>query len=395
MMIAGNGAVVTLRQLGTGSDELRRVDEAAIQRLVADHPACLPIRDIDPLFDGAITVCTELNTPAGPIDILLITPSGLPVIVECKLWRNPESRREVVGQIIDYAKELSRWTCSDLQREINRRRGTTGNELLRLVREVAPATDEIAFNDDVSLNLRRGRFLLLLVGDGIRQGVEAIAEYVQRHAGLHFTLGLVELPLFECPDGALLVAPRVVARTESITRTVIAAPDGFMVADVESTGAAGDQEDLDPGTADRLRFWGDFLAALNLDDPDQPVPRAPRQGYIAFTLPGSTWLLVYRDLKKEEVGLYLSSTRETIGLRAVQRAIEDWPPLRVQLGGGKNLYNDPARSRVGDWLTVGSLGIPENRGRAIAWLALRTNDFVNVLRPLVRAAVADLREETT
>jgi hypothetical protein len=46
-----------------------------------------------------------------------VTPSGLPVLVECKLWRNPQARHQVVSQILDYAKELSRWSSSDAQRE--------------------------------------------------------------------------------------------------------------------------------------------------------------------------------------------------------------------------------------------------------------------------------------
>ena len=40
--------------------------------------------------------------------LLLITPDGNLVLVECKLWRNPQARREVLAQIIDYAKDLIR-----------------------------------------------------------------------------------------------------------------------------------------------------------------------------------------------------------------------------------------------------------------------------------------------
>ncbi len=35
------------------------------------------------------------------------------MLVEAKLWRNPEARRKVIGQILDYAKELSRWNYED------------------------------------------------------------------------------------------------------------------------------------------------------------------------------------------------------------------------------------------------------------------------------------------
>jgi len=245
------------------------------------HPSTLPIEEIDPAFKSPVAICRELMTPAGPIDNFLVTPSGLPIIVECKLWRNPESRREVVGQIIDYAKELSRWTSSDVQREVSRRLQLPGNVVLDLVRAIDPSVDEIAFNDALSLNLRRGRFLLLIVGDGIREGVETIAEYLQRHAGLHFSLGLVEMPIFVMPDGGLLVTPRVLAKTATISRTVISAPDGHVVVDGPSSAEVSSDIDLDREAiaAERFQFWTDFLGHLRLDDPEQPMPKAAKMGY--------------------------------------------------------------------------------------------------------------------
>lgn len=74
---------------------VKAVTEVDIQSLVHAYPTCLPIVEIDPMYSGPVPICTELRTPAGAIDIFMVTPSGLPVLVECKLWRNPEGRREV------------------------------------------------------------------------------------------------------------------------------------------------------------------------------------------------------------------------------------------------------------------------------------------------------------
>ena len=44
--------------------------------------------------------------------------------------------------------------------------------MLDMVKAVDSNVDEKQFNDALTANLRRGRFLLLIVGDGIREGVE-------------------------------------------------------------------------------------------------------------------------------------------------------------------------------------------------------------------------------
>src|SRR5690606_25341826 len=160
-------------------------------------------------YADSIPVCRELATPAGPIDALFVNRRGALVVVECKLWRNPQARREVVGQILDYAKELARWRYEDLQREVSRALRRPGNALFGLVAERHPGADEAGFVDAVGRNLRAGRFLLLVAGDGIREGTEAIVQFMQDHSGLHFTFGLVEMAGYALPDGRLLVQPRV------------------------------------------------------------------------------------------------------------------------------------------------------------------------------------------
>ena len=382
------------------------VSEAYIQALVHEHPACLPIAEIDAMFSGAVPICTELSTPAGSIDNFMVTPSGLPVLVECKLWRNPEARREVVSQILDYAKELSRWSSSDVQREVRHRLKRDGNPLLDMVRAVDPEVDEQQFNDALTANLRRGRFLLLIVGDGIREGVEAIAEYLQLHAGLHFSLGLVELPIYVMPNGDRLVTPRVLARTALVTRNVVAVPDGYSVDEAEDpTGVAEIDPDRTALGDQSQRFWREFLDNyLKLDDPEQPKPRPARLGYISLPLPARTsWLTVYRVLHSGEVGIFLSCWRNTPGAYAMQAIVDEWKAggaVKDELGGTARLYTGRMYKVAGDSpdsiinsLKVGSLEQPEVRKKAFSWLAERVNTFVNVLRPRMRSLAADYQSK--
>jgi hypothetical protein len=367
--------------------------EADLQDLVHKHPEALPIEEIDPSFSGPVSICRELNTPAGPIDNFLVTPSGLPILVECKIWRNPQARREVVGQVLDYAKELARWTSADIEREAARR-GVPS--VIERVRAHAPEIDEAEFNDTLTTSLQSGRCLLLILGDGIREGVEAIFEHLGEQGALHFSFGLVEMPVFELPNGARLATPRVIARTAINVREVVKLPDGYgLKADGSSDGGGIDAETQAMGD-DRQSFWRAFLKRLELDDPEQPVPRAPRQGFITFTLPapgGTSWITVYREMAKGDVGVFLSFTRDTLGQRATEKIVEQaGQEILNDLGGTAFETHRNGIRTFADKRHVGNLSDDAVRDVAIAWLAARTNDFVNVLRPAVRSAILDIQE---
>jgi hypothetical protein len=149
---------------------------------------------------------------------------GMLTLVECKLWRNPEARRKVVAQILDYAQEMSRMSYDYLITEINKKTGRKGNSLYDIVSERVEGVDEKIFVDSVTRNLNRGRFLLIIVGDGIHENVENISAYLQEQAHLNFTFALVEQNLFKLDYGehcGILVQPRIIAKTVEIERAVI------------------------------------------------------------------------------------------------------------------------------------------------------------------------------
>lgn len=202
----------------------KEFDEGRLQRLIFETPELLPIADIEPAFDLALPLAREVPTEVGPIDLLFVNPRGYLTIVETKLWRNPEARREVVGQIVDYAKELSRWDVERLVASVagadETKIGSTTNELYEYVRTKSEDLQEQEFLDSLAVSLREGRVLLLIAGDGVRESVESIAEFLDRFPQLHFKLALVELLLYELESG-LLVVPQVLTRTREIERAVV------------------------------------------------------------------------------------------------------------------------------------------------------------------------------
>ena len=131
----GDGeALEVLRRvpLGAGTSE-GSVSEDDLRRLLFRFPETLPIAAIDAAYVGAVPICQELHTPAGFIDALYVNSLGRIILTEFKLWRNPQARREVIGQILDYAKELASWGYEDLQRQVSIALNQSGNILFNLV----------------------------------------------------------------------------------------------------------------------------------------------------------------------------------------------------------------------------------------------------------------------
>lgn len=149
-----------------------------------------------------------------------------------QIVRNPEARRTVLAQIVDYASELSTLSYQAFESAVLRAqltRQATSMEKRTLFHMVSAdeEIDEAAFHDAVTRTLRRGRILLIIVGDGIREGLESMAEFLQKHAGLHFRLCLVELALFKLPEpeGGVIAQSRIVGGTTNIERGIVVLKD--------------------------------------------------------------------------------------------------------------------------------------------------------------------------
>jgi hypothetical protein len=131
-----------------------------------------------------------------------------------------------VAQIIKYASALAGWSYEELVNAVRKAGLTRGKDpLLDLAKGVyGRKIDQVEFRSQVKESLRLGRFLLLIVGDHIREDLEELTEFLQQTPRLGFTLALVEIALFrEHPktNDVLFVQPRIVSRTREVTRAVV------------------------------------------------------------------------------------------------------------------------------------------------------------------------------
>lgn len=272
-VISSDGAAMALTPIELTD---RRVDEGWLQKLLHSYPGVLPVDEIGPGWGPLVSIGREIQTNAGNIDNLFISPSGELTIVEAKLWRNPEARRTVVGQILDYAAALSQLDYEELDVLVERADDDgPGGGIWQRVCESTPSLDdtgESAFVDRVSSNLAAGRFLLLVVGDGIRSNLENIAHLLTR-PGLTFHLELIELSPFhwhddEHDDERILVVPRLIGHTAEVvvgSTARAAAPTDTDTIDLREKRVARDRTPM----ASMDEFAERLTAAAGIDETER------------------------------------------------------------------------------------------------------------------------------
>jgi hypothetical protein len=171
---------VTLSRIALKSGSAESYNEEWLQTLLDEHPEVLPLEQIEPGFGTPISLCRErpLDFGAGrtgALDNLFATETGGLVLVETKLWRNPEARRTVVAQAMEYAAAVFRLGYEELESAVQSARRTAAQEVEPLTALVAAhaheSFDETTFIDAVTLNLRRGRAIVAVVGEGIREDI--------------------------------------------------------------------------------------------------------------------------------------------------------------------------------------------------------------------------------
>jgi hypothetical protein len=217
------------RRLVPADASERPYDESWLQELIRAHPDILPVAEIEPVFSPLAPIGREVMTDSGPIDNLFVSHRGYLVLVETKLWRNPEARREVVAQAIDYAGSLAKWDYERLNSSVRAytRRYEGGEADLAdwVEKRLGPVEGgRDFFEESVTKNLKLGRFLTIIVGDRIRRQVVEMVGYVNKFPGLAMDVALVELQCFRLGEKErwpLLTVPRVVARTEVVERSIV------------------------------------------------------------------------------------------------------------------------------------------------------------------------------
>ena len=212
--------------------------EDLLQSLLSNYPALLAGGQIDEIKPRKwILVSREFGIPdkensgnRWSLDHLFIDQEGIPTLVEVKRSKDTRIRREVIGQILDYASNaISYWSITTI---ISKFESTCEEKGLNPKNEISSLLDDELSHEEywekVETNLNAGKIRMLIVANAIPMELKRIIEFLNSQMSPAEILGL-EIKQFINKNIKTLV-PKVVGKTsksDSIKRmrTYYTSPD--------------------------------------------------------------------------------------------------------------------------------------------------------------------------
>jgi hypothetical protein len=137
----------------------------------------------------------------------------VPTLVEVKRSSDTRIRREVVGQLIDYAANAVVYLPTETLRaafesRVKREGGEPDAELAAVC---GPDTDVDTYWDQAAANLRAGRLRLVFVADEIPRELRRVVEFLNEQMAAEVIA--IEVKQYVGPEGLSTLVPRVIGQT--------------------------------------------------------------------------------------------------------------------------------------------------------------------------------------
>ena len=200
-------------------------DEDELQKLLAEHPELLDGEQVRPenprrwlLIKREKGIAESSDTGSRwSLDHLIVDQDAVPTLVEVKRGSNPEIRRTIVGQMLEYAANAARtWTGDELRQTFEDAAAAAkldpDEELGRLL-QADGELDADGFWEKVATNLTATRLRLLFVADEIPDTLERIVMFLNAQMP-NIEVLAVEIKQFRGESTQTLV-PRVLGRVSS------------------------------------------------------------------------------------------------------------------------------------------------------------------------------------
>ena len=153
------------------------------------------------------------------IDFFFVDQSGMPTFVECKRFQDTRSRREVIGQMMEYAANAQYyWDKEQIREYASATSSPQFDDLEEALRSLQPeAGDSIDdFLETVENNLREGQIRLIFFLEQAPNELKSIVEFLNSQMERSEVL-IVEAKQYH-KDGLKVIVPRLFGYTEEARR---------------------------------------------------------------------------------------------------------------------------------------------------------------------------------
>ncbi len=246
--------------------------EAVLQELLARFPDLLAGDQIGGDYPRSwVLVDRESGIPdveggvgRWSVDHLFLDQDGVPTLVEVKRSSDTRIRREVVGQLIDYAANaVVYWPIETLRAAFESRLEREGRDADAELAAVLGAGAEVeAFWDQAWANLKAGRIRLVFVADQIPRELGRVVEFLNGQMAAEVIA--IEVKQYVGPDGLRTLVPRVIgqtaaAETRKESRGKRQWDEASFLRELEEKRSDGEaraaRELIEWARAQRLRLW--------------------------------------------------------------------------------------------------------------------------------------------
>lgn len=249
--------------------EARYDSEALLQQLIAKYPNLLAgdqMNEAEPR--RWLLVTREMAVPdsdgsAGrwSLDHLFLDQDATPTLIEVKRSTDTRIRREVVGQMLDYAANaVAYWPAEEIRALFEKTCEKDGVDPEEELQEFLSGTEEIgSFWQRVKTNLSAKKIRMVFVADEIPGELRRIIEFLNEQMEQAEVLGL-EIKQF-VGEGLKTLVPRVIGQTESAQQKKTPSPGRPVVTEEEFwqvLGEACSGDDIDAVKA--VVAWADTRA---------------------------------------------------------------------------------------------------------------------------------------
>jgi hypothetical protein len=322
--------------------------EDDLQKLLAQHPQL--VYSVSESIPELLLVAREAGVPGDEdeydsfsLDHLFLDKDGVPTLVEVKRSSDTRIRREVIGQMLDYAANASiYWTVETIRGMFVSNWETSGHNPEAVLSEfINEEMEPEEFWNRVKTNLQAGKIRLVFAADTIPRRMKRVVEFLNEQMDPCEVLAL-EIHQFIGEGGLQMIAPRIVGQTaKTITKSRIIDKKKWNEEDflIEMRRKFGDdsvkivKQLLSWAMSNKIRLWWGEGKNVGSCYPVIDFPEGTRQIFSIWT-DGRIGLELkkltnYSQIGTEKTLTFLHMINKINGVSINDRAITGYPTIPI------------------------------------------------------------------